>query len=173
MVDVFEITTNKLVWVQGVSILPKGSQDMLFFFFFLCVVSLPSLLTARLLADISAKLFWADEVRISPSKEYMFASTRGLEPSTKGYVSAFRLEPSGLLAEPLEPLDLWQTPTSGGWANAIEPAPFRGPKGEDLLALTDSEKGFVSVLSWDGKRFDEVSRAELPDGAGAATVQWL
>lgn len=87
------------------------------------------------------------------------------------------MDPTGLLKFG-EPLALWETPTSGGWANAVEPAPkgistLTQDGGCDYLALTDSEEGLVMVLSWDGKAVEELARTKLPDGAGAATAVWL
>jgi carboxy-cis,cis-muconate cyclase len=146
MVDVFEVKSDgtTLEHINGVSILPEGK---------------------------SAKLFWADEVRVSHDNRFLFASNRGLKPETKGYVLAFALEPSGLLSS-TEPITIWETPTSGGRANAIEPAPFNDD-GMNWLALTDSEQGFVMILSFDGEKFDEVARITLPNNVEAATVVWI
>ncbi|KAK4057878.1 hypothetical protein OIO90_001097 [Microbotryomycetes sp. JL221] len=153
MVDVFEVMNGeKLEWRQGVKIIPE---------------------------DMSPGLFWADEVRVSPGSGYLYASTRGLEPQTKGWVAVFKLDQDGLCSSE-KPLALWETPTSGGWANAVEPAAsplsslsFDGETGRDYLALTDSEQGLVMVLSWDGKQLKEVARTQLENGAGAATAVWL
>ncbi|SCV70993.1 BQ2448_3755 [Microbotryum intermedium] len=158
MVDVFEVSDQgKLDWKAGVKIVPK---------------------------ELSPTLFWADEVRLSPSApgsspSYLYASTRGLERSTLGYVTVFKLLPSGLFAS-TDPLAMLQTPTSGGWANAIEPAPWakltsssEGAKGKDYLALTDSEEGLVMVLSWDGEELKEVARVQLEGKAPAATAVWI
>ncbi|KIW11705.1 hypothetical protein PV08_11007 [Exophiala spinifera] len=65
---------------------------------------------------------------------------------------------------------MYQTATSGGWANAIQPGPT--VDGIEYLALTDSEEGFVFVLSWDGSEIREVARTKLDEGAGAATAVW-
>jgi carboxy-cis,cis-muconate cyclase len=157
MVDVFEIVAPgpKLKHVQGVKIIPKAED---------------------------CKEFWADEVRTSLSDgdkpKYLYASTRGLAKTKMGYVAAFRLledgriddggksgkEQDGLLA-------MWETPTSGGWANAIQPGPT--VNGIEYIALTDSEEGLVMVLSWDGREFKEAARAKLDGGVGAATAVWL
>lgn len=134
-------------------------------------------------AEKDAKDFWADEVRLSTGPDaskpqYLYASTRGLHPPTKGYVAVFSLNEDGTLASE-EAIHIWETPTSGGIANAIEPAPWiKGQDGVQYLAMTDSEEGWVFVLSFDGKEVQEVARVNLgtTDGGeaiGAATAVWL
>jgi carboxy-cis,cis-muconate cyclase len=157
MVDVFEVDEEgtHLKHVQGVRIIPESANE---------------------------NDFWADEVRTSFSNKskpkYLYASVRGLKEGQKGYVSAFRLLDEGRIDdggqagnEQAAILDLWESPTSGGWANAIQPGPT--VNGVEYIALTDSEEGFVMVLSWDGQEFREVARVKLDDGAGAATAVWL
>lgn len=68
-------------------------------------------------------------------------------------------------------LDMYTTPTSGGWANAVQPGPT--VDGVEYLALTDSEDGLVFVLAWDGKKIAEAARVKLGEGEGAATAVWL
>lgn len=129
--------------------------------------------------------FWADEVRLSNhtngsnAPRYLYASTRGLQPETKGYVAAYELKPDGSIAGPA--VDIFETRTSGGLANAIEPAP--GPLvsddggGDEFIALTDSEQGFVVILAFDGSKFREVASTKLVRDGGevaqAATAVWL
>ena len=119
--------------------------------------------------------YWADEVRLSsgpdPTRpQYLYASTRGLLSTTNGYVAAFALNPDGTFASPA-PIDLWMTPTSGGIANAIEPAPWWpevAPPGKQYLSLTDSEEGRVMVLCFDGQKITKVAEVTLgPDGEKA------
>lgn len=160
---------GKLAWKQGVKIIPTGMSPSHF-------TSL-GFTAYKTYTEHSPTLYWADEVRVSPSSDYLYASTRGLEPETKGWFAVFRLLPSGLV-ESDTPLALWETPTSGGWANAVEPAPsplstLRQKDGKDYLALTDSEEGLVLVLSWDGEKVEEVARTKLEGKAGAATAVWL
>lgn len=119
--------------------------------------------------DQNRKDYWADEVRLSTGPDakhpkYMFASTRGLTKNTKGYVSVFELDSTGNLVSE-SALDIWQTPTSGGIANAIEPAPWAVESEENIqyLALTDSEDGTISILSFDGKSIQPVCIMTLPD----------
>jgi len=131
--------------------------------------------------DKDPKDFWADEVRLSMTSsvpKYLYASTRGLEKSTKGYVTVFRLDAEGHIDENV--VDMYETETSGGLANAIEPAP-RGGEDTEYLALTDSEQGFVSILAFgetEGK-IKEVAKVQLQGDKGeqeviaAATAVWL
>lgn len=161
MVDVFSVAADgvTLSHLQGVKIIPT---------------------------DKDPKHYWADEVRLSttdPSNKdtkpnFMYASTRGLQSHTKGYIAVFALNADGTLASE-EAIHIWQTPTSGGIANAIEPAPWRQEHGEvENLAMTDSEEGWVFALSFDGKEIREVARVSLgktEEGnvKQAATAVWL
>ncbi|CZT15165.1 related to Muconate cycloisomerase 1 [Ramularia collo-cygni] len=159
MVDVFSLGeggVTELQHVQGAEILPQGKN---------C-------------GD-----FWADEVRYStgpdPMKpKYLYASTRGLSKDTKGFVAVYRLREDGMLESEV-PVYVWETPTSGGLANAIEPAPWREEfGGKEYLAMCDSEEGVVSMLEFDGEKLAEVARVVLgvtEEGKviGAATPVWL
>lgn len=131
-------------------------------------------------ADEDAKDFWADEVRLSrPVKgapQYLYASTRGLQAEKKGYVAVFRLGENGLIDG--EALDIYETATSGGIANAVEPAPnSTSDRGVQYIALTDSQEGWVFVLGFDGKKIFEAARTKLTDddrkGVACATAVWL
>ena len=147
--------------------------------------------------------FWADVVRTWLSKgykpKYLYASTRGLKEGRKGYVAVYELAEDGLInGAELVPdeyekesagkewrdddqsglLCMFETVNSGGWANAVQPGPT--VEGTEYIAMTDSEEGFVFVLSWDGKELREAARVNLNDGTdtvkgkhGAATAVWL
>lgn len=181
MIDVFEIHRGdpgtRLEWKQGVKIIPTSHDEA---------------------------LYWADEVRLSCSTttadgcypRYLFSSTRGLTHGTKGWIGVFELDHEGLILassvrdEALgNALCLWQTPTSGGWANAIEPAPYlidslstQGTKIQ-YAALTDSEVGVVRMLrlttpAGQCASIEEVSTLHLgkdPHGKlrEAATALWI
>ena len=144
-------------------------------------VSLTHVKGVRIIPDArDEKSYWADEVRVGASADgkpkYIYASTRGLEKETMGYVAVFRLTENGTIRG--EALHIWETPTSGGWANAVEPTPTLAVDGTQWLALTDSDEGFVFILSFDGSSIEEVARCKLPAGesgevAGAATAVWL
>lgn len=84
----------------------------------------------------------------------------------------------GHLVAPGEaPAAIWETPTSGGKANAIEVVAVNGrggrPEEKDWIVLTDGEEGMVLVLSWDGVKFDEVSRVHMMEGDMASHAVWL
>ncbi|QIX01015.1 hypothetical protein AMS68_006532 [Peltaster fructicola] len=129
--------------------------------------------------------YWADEVRLSTTTadereaqpRYLYASTRGLHKDTMGYVAVFELNPDGSLQSDTA-VCIWETPTSGGIANAIEPAPRSRASGLEYLAMTDSEQGWVFILAFDGTSISETARVKLgqaEDGQGiqAATAVWL
>lgn len=160
MVDAFRIAEDgvTLEHVHGYTILPDGKK---------------------------AEDFWADEVRLSNNSytpgagqpRYLYASTRGLQPEIKGYVAVYVLDDDGAIAGPA--VEIFETTTSGGLANAIEPAPgsVSGAGGEEFIAITDSEQGYVSILGFDGNKLREVAvtKLELENGevAPAATAVWL
>ncbi|EPQ32185.1 uncharacterized protein PFL1_00382 [Pseudozyma flocculosa PF-1] len=146
--------------------------------------------------------FRGDTVRISPDGRALLASTRGMTASTRGFVTAWRLDLSSPTARsPIvdadRALDRYETRTSGGKANAIEWAPryplvrpdlgsaaeaeAEAGEGEtkDLVILTDDLEGWVVVLEWDGSRLVEKADVKLPgraeDGAdeGASHAIWI
>ena len=99
---------------------------------------------------------------------------------------------SPLIQAPLQvdvqAVHLYETPTSGGKANAIALAPYRissapscgGTEGVEWLALTDDEEGYVFIIEWSAERgtFEEIARVELGldnDGkpATASHAIWL
>ena len=155
MVDVFRVsgkgTETRLRHVQGVRCIPDGERE----------------------GD-----YWADEVRTSLSTgkqpKWLYASARGLEEGTKGWVFVYALNEMGEVDTSLGKkgcVCMWQTPTSGGWANAIQPGPTI--EGMEYIALTDSADCSVLVLGWDGQEMKQAARTSLDDGAGAATAVWL
>lgn len=130
--------------------------------------------------DKDPKNYWADEVRlsrpISGTPRYLYASTRGLERNTKGYVAVFPLDDQGDINGE-EALHIFETATSGGIANAVEPMPMREGDEMEYLVLTDSQEGWVFVLAFDGVEIGLVGRVRLVGeggkGLAAATAVWL
>lgn len=118
-----------------------------------------------------------DTVRLSPSGNEIFATTRGKSKAIKGFVTAWKLDWTAHLspiAANQEPLARLETPTSGGKANAIEFAPRYTEQPDqvvanvddaslkDLAVLTDDEQGYIYVLEWNGSDLVEVARTKLP-----------
>lgn len=89
-------------------------------------------------SSYNTSLYWADEVALSPSGKYLWATTRGRSSGTLGYISAFTLTDDGAIADQNLVVE---TSTSGGAANAVAPSPFS----DRFVALTDSEVGFVEI----------------------------
>lgn len=160
MVDVFELVGEKLEWRQGASIIPSDTT---------CGDFWADGEFSRYPSNVPARNV-APEVRTSSSAKTLFGSTRGLTPSTRGFVVAFALLPSGLLAS-TTPSHRFETRTSGGWANAIAPCPYEGPNGQVWLTLTDSEIGFVQLLQWtENHGFNVVDEVVLGDDIGASVA---
>ena len=162
MVDAFSVgqdNATALNFAHGASILPPGKKT---------------------------DDYWADEVRLSlihhlgtQTPRYLWASTRGLHAHVKGYVAIYALDQEGWLegGKDAKALYCWETPTSGGIANAVEPGLVS--EGVEYAALTDSEEGYVFVISWDGREIKEVARVRLEEDelegevVKAATGVWL
>ncbi|KAI1075370.1 Lactonase, 7-bladed beta-propeller-domain-containing protein [Whalleya microplaca] len=106
--------------------------------------------------------FWADEVALSVNSKYLWASNRARNIDQKGYISVFTLGPKGEIKDQLE---LTQTTTSGGFANAVAPSLFC----DDTVALTDNSTGFVQI--W--KRGEGVkAHVDIEDGGCCANAVW-
>jgi carboxy-cis,cis-muconate cyclase len=142
-IDVYTITLTALTHIQSLTILPPGSNST---------------------------NYRGDTLRLqpptanSPTPTHLFATTRGFDTTHKGYLTVFCVLPSGLLDADEETIERWQTPTSGGKANAIElksKTPEDGGGGNGAtdtngvwIALTDDEPdaGGLWILEWDGER---------------------
>ena len=94
-----------------------------------------------------------------PSPRTLFATTRGSTSSYRGYLSVFALDADGLFVDTGDENSsyYYQTPTSGGKANAIDVLhKTLDGGGEVWLLLTDDDDaaveggGGVRVLEWDG-----------------------
>ncbi|KAI1843007.1 hypothetical protein JX266_010860 [Neoarthrinium moseri] len=111
--------------------------------------------------------FWADEVALSFSSKFLWATNRGRDASTLGYISVFTLDADGAI---LSQNFLLTTTTSGGAANAVTPSPFT----DRFAALTDSSTGFVEIweLADDGSNATVVAHLDLVDGGCCANAVW-
>lgn len=103
-----------------------------------------------------------------------------MTPATRGYVAVWAVSPDGTLASS-EPITRYETPTSGGKANAVETFPFHplgGVVAVDWIVLADDEQGWVWILNWDGLKLEEIAGVRLGEesgeiGVGASHAVWL
>ncbi|SCV68749.1 BQ2448_870 [Microbotryum intermedium] len=166
-VDVYTILPNTLKHEQRLSVIPSSFE--------------------------SARLdYRGDTLRLSQSGRFLYATTRGKTSSTKGFVSTWSVNEDGSLGsskDDFEPLDRFETSTSGGKANAVEAFPFHlGVSGgkikedRDWALLTDDQDAWVWVLEWDGLQMRELCGVQLgrqegaerdEHGTGASHAVWL
>ncbi|KAM0811513.1 putative Carboxy-cis,cis-muconate cyclase [Seiridium cardinale] len=125
-------------------------------------VTYPLLVSGEDTAD-----YWADEVALSFSNGYLWATNRGRDTNTTGYISAFTLDEDGAI---LEQKFLLPTTSSGGAANSVAPSPFS----DRFAALTDSSVGFVEIweLADDGSSAQVIAHLDLNDGGCCANAVW-
>ena len=156
-VDVHLIKEDKIEHLQSVSVLPPGMDP---------------------------HNYRGDTLRFHPptpshpSPSHLFATTRGTNSSFKGYLSVFTIGSDGLLVA--EAAETWETPTSGGKANAIDLIAKDG-EGEEgaWIVLTDDEPsmGGLWILDWDGRRVEVVAGWSGDGGnvdmEGASHAIWL
>lgn len=100
--------------------------------------------------------YWSDEVAMSFSGSYLWATSRAHNINQTGFITVFSLAPDG---EILEQLFLTPTTSSGGTANAVTPADFN----DRWAALTDSSIGFVEIwrLADDGSKAEVVAHLKV------------
>ncbi|KAH8659765.1 carboxy-cis,cis-muconate cyclase [Xylariales sp. PMI_506] len=117
--------------------------------------------------DQSASEYWADEVALSFSKSYLWATNRGRTTNTTGFISAFSLDDSGRI---MTQNFLLPTSSSGGAANSVAPSLFT----DRFIALTDSSEGFVEIweLNTNGSSASVVAHLDLSDGGCCANAVW-
>jgi carboxy-cis,cis-muconate cyclase len=184
---------GRLEYMQTVDILPEGEPVR--------VSPAPAPADRRSAEhEDDREQYRGDTVRISPSGTSILATTRGKTAGVRGFVRAWALHPNSVVDDPNATVGgpigalkaTFETPSSGGKANAIEWAPryplmaspeeqggVDGSGEHDLAVLTDDEQGHVLVLSWDGSDLKELARVTLPgtgdDGRpeGASHAVWL
>ncbi|TKY90518.1 hypothetical protein EX895_000516 [Sporisorium graminicola] len=125
-----------------------------------------------------------DTLRFSSDLRYLYATTRGMTPATRGLVVAYRLAVdrdahTRELHVQLTRVATFTTRTSGGKANAIELSAHPIKQGVDHMVLTDDEQGWMDILAFDlvQEQFSVEASTRLPDlqGApqGASHAIWL
>lgn len=116
-----------------------------------------------LLSAQSPAGYWADEVALSYSNKYLWATNRGRHTNTTGYISAFTLDDGDIVKQNF----LIPTSSSGGFSNILSPSPYT----DRFAVLTDNSTGFVEVweLSDDGSSASAVAHLDLDDGGGCCS----
>jgi carboxy-cis,cis-muconate cyclase len=115
----------------------------------------------------SSSSYWSDEVALSFSNNYLWATSRARSTNSTGYISAFSLAADGSIESQLF---LNATSSSGGTANSVAPSTFS----DQFVALTDSSIGFVQIWQWgtDGTSASVVARVDIDDGGCCANAVW-
>ncbi|KAI2602402.1 Lactonase, 7-bladed beta-propeller-domain-containing protein [Hypoxylon sp. NC1633] len=112
--------------------------------------------------------FWADEVALSATGKYLYASNRAHDPTRKGYISAMAVDDDGFLSAQHF---LTETTNSGGFANAVSPSPFD----DSIVAITDNSTGFVELwkMNDDQAGAKVIALLDIKDGSGCcANAVW-
>ncbi|PHH58883.1 hypothetical protein CDD82_2625 [Ophiocordyceps australis] len=111
-----------------------------------------------------ASQYRADVVALSMSAQSLFATTRGPDDSTQGFVSTFALDPDGSI---LRHIATMPTDTSGGHSNAISPADFS----DEWVAIVEDVKGYLDMYRWDNETLSRVARLQVDhDGFGMNAI---
>jgi carboxy-cis,cis-muconate cyclase len=108
-------------------------------------------------------IFWSDDVALSASNKFLYATSRNMNGTNPGHISAFSLSKSGAIQKQLF---LSPTTTSGGAANAPAPAPWS----DRFVALTDTQIGGLEVWEVADKDGKGESRMNLPKAVAKLTL---
>lgn len=111
------------------------------------------------------KMYRGDVTFTNSSGTYLFATTRSNSHSVTGYITAFKLSPSGAIERQLF---ISPTPTSGGHSNAVSPCPWS----DEWLALTDDQEGFVEIYRWKGEYLARVAHLDIKEPGFGMNAIW-
>lgn len=111
------------------------------------------------------KVYRADVVFLSHSKEYLFATSRANKFHLTGYISAFKVNHSGSIERQV---CMNPTTTSGGHSNAISPCPWS----DEWLALTDDQEGFVEIYRWHQEFLGRVAHLDIKQPGFGMNAIW-
>ncbi|KAI5299864.1 hypothetical protein KEM55_001348 [Ascosphaera atra] len=111
------------------------------------------------------KKYRADNCFINSSGSHLFATARSNHFDVTGYISAFRLAPSGAIEKQLF---LNPTPNSGGHSNAVSPCPWS----DEWLALTDDQDGWIEVYRWKGEFLARVAHLDIKEPGFGMNAIW-
>ncbi|CAJ0552609.1 Ff.00g006870.m01.CDS01 [Fusarium sp. VM40] len=124
---------------------------------------------------LDVKGYRGDEIAVSPSGKYLWATTRSRDVTKPGFLSVFKLDKKGAI---VSQNFIRRTSSSGGAANAVTPM----DKSDRFVVVTDSADGFVQIweLMEDGSSAHVVAHISLKDKGNAryhsgccANAVWL
>lgn len=111
------------------------------------------------------ELYRADVVFLTQSSQYLFATSRANRFDLQGYISAFKIGPSGNIERQI---CLQPTSTSGGHSNAVSPCPWT----DEWLALTDDQVGGVEIHKWQDEYLFRVARLDVKEPGFGMNAIW-
>lgn len=123
----------------------------------------------------------SNAVRLSRDGKHVFTSTRGWNNmDANGWVAAYALGDDGSLASE-QALAYYEAPLTLGSAAGLRVAFWddettAGADGiTDYMYLSDTEEGYMYVLSWtpSNKTISQVAALQYPDGAAPYEATWL
>ena len=117
------------------------------------------------LSEPGEKVYRADVVFLSHSKNYLFATARANKFHLTGYVSAFKVSPNGSIERHI---CMNPTPTSGGHSNVISPCDWS----DEWLALTDDQEGFVEIYRWHEEFLGRVAHLDIKEPGFGMNAIW-
>ncbi|KAI1324541.1 hypothetical protein F5Y16DRAFT_423849 [Xylariaceae sp. FL0255] len=117
-----------------------------------------------LLTALSPAAYWADEVALSASKKYLWATNRARAANSTGFVSVFSLSDEGAI---VKQNFLIPSSSSGGISNILTP----NPSIDRWAALTSNSTGFLEIweLKEDGTSASVAAHLDINDGGGCCS----
>jgi carboxy-cis,cis-muconate cyclase len=109
--------------------------------------------------------YLSDEVALSYSRRYLWATSRGSNANSTGFISAFNLVSSGAIETQLF---LAPTTTGGGKSNSVAPSDFT----DEFVALSDNAKGFVQIWRFNGTWAEVVATVDIADSTCCSNTIW-
>ncbi|CZS93006.1 probable carboxy-cis,cis-muconate cyclase [Rhynchosporium graminicola] len=110
-------------------------------------------------------MYRSDVTFLSPSRKYIYATTRSNSPLLTGYISVFALSPVGAITRQI---CMNPTPTSGGHSNAVSPCPWS----DEWIALTDDEKGWLEIYRWKDEFLGRVAHLDVKEKGFGMNAIW-